>query len=203
MIGGGALALRSQDARRLCSVERRVSSRPWRLAMTEARRSVPRLAGVSILALGLAASPIAIDFHPMKVGKNVAFAQGGGGGGGGGGPGGHGGSGAGPVSGDQGARQGMGMQQGRLSQGGMTQQSQSGVTQQMQGQVMDRETIRSVQRRLNQLGYHAGPEDEIMGPKTSEAIWAYQNRMGMAPDGMLSPDLVDRIMAGSAEQNAK
>ncbi len=45
----------------------------------------------------------------------------------------------------------------------------------MQGQVMDRETIRSVQRRLNQLGYHAGPEDGIMGPKTSEAIWAYQN----------------------------
>jgi len=169
--------------------------------MTEARRSVPLLAGISILAIGLAASPITIDIHSMSAGDNVALAQGGhggggggghgggGGAGGGGGPGGHGGPGAGPGAGDRGARQGMGMQQGPMSQ--------SGMTQQMQGRVMDRETIRSVQRRLNQLGYRAGPEDGIMGPRTHRAISAYQARTGMESNGMLTPDLVDRMMAES------
>jgi hypothetical protein len=165
------------------------------MAMAETRLSVPLLAGISILAIGLAASPIAIDIHSMNVGNNTALAQGGhggGGGGGGGGPGGgggHGGPGAGPGPGEQGARQGMGMQQGPMSQ--------SGMTQGMQGQVMDRETIRSVQRRLNQLGYRAGPEDGIMGPRTHRAISAYQARMGMESNGMLTPDLVERMMAES------
>jgi hypothetical protein len=165
------------------------------MAMLTTKRSVPLLSGVSVIAIGLATSPIAIDIHPMGVGDNAAFAQGGHGGGGGmgdggGGPGGGGGMGGqGPRSGAQGAGPGMGMQQGPMSQGGMTQR--------MQHQAMNRETIRSVQRRLNQLGYRAGPEDGIMGPRTHRAISAYQRRMGMEANGMLTPDLVDRMMAGS------
>jgi Putative peptidoglycan binding domain len=144
--------------------------------MTETRHSVPLLlTGISILAIGLAASPIAIDIHQMRVGNNAARAQGGG------------------VP-EGGAHQPMGMQQGPMSQS---------MTSQVQGQTMTREIIRSVQRRLNQLGYRAGPEDGIIGRQTSEAIWAYQNRMGMAPDGMATPDLVDRLMGGSRGQNAK
>ena len=65
---------------------------------------------------------------------------------------------------------------------------------------MNRETIRSAQRKLNQLGYHAGPEDGIMGPKTRRAISAYQARMGMEANGTLTPDLVDHMMAGSKGQ---
>jgi hypothetical protein len=65
-----------------------------------------------------------------------------------------------------------------------------------------RETIRSVQRTLNQLGYRAGPEDGIMGPQTRRAISAYQARTGMEPHGMLTPDLVDRMTAGSTGRNA-
>jgi hypothetical protein len=177
------------------------------MAMIGSKRSVPLLAGMSILAISLAASPVAIDIHPISVGDNAALAEGGDGGagagggagvggpGGGGGPGGQAGPGAGPGAGNQDAGQGMRMQQAPVSQGGMTQRTQA--------QSMDRETIRAVQRKLNQIGYRAGPEDGIMGPKTSEAIWAYQNRMGMAPDGMLTPDLVDRILGGSKGQNAK
>jgi peptidoglycan hydrolase-like protein with peptidoglycan-binding domain len=85
----------------------------------------------------------------------------------------------------------------KMQQGPM---SQSGMTQQMQHQTMNRETVRSVQRRLNQLGYRAGPEDGIMGPRTRRAISAYQGQMGMQPDGKLTPDLVDRMMAGSKAQ---
>ncbi len=80
--------------------------------------------------------------------------------------------------------------------------SQSGMTQQTRGQMMNCETIRSVQRRLNQLGYRAGPEDGIMGPQTHRAISAYQTRAGMAPNGMLTPDLVDGMMAGSTGKQA-
>ena len=65
-----------------------------------------------------------------------------------------------------------------------------------------RETIRSVQRSLNQLGYRAGPEDGIIGPQTRGAISAYQARTGMQPNGMLTPDLVDRMTAGSTGKYA-
>jgi hypothetical protein len=150
------------------------------MVMRETRRSVPALAGISVLAIGLAASPIALDLHPIDLGANLALAQGGGGGGGGGG---------GRESGRgsrQGMGQGMGMQQGAMSQ--------SGMTERMQTQMMNRETIRSVQRRLNQLGYQAGPEDGMMGPQTHRAISAYQNRMGMQPNGVLTPGMVDEMM---------
>jgi len=51
-----------------------------------------------------------------------------------------------------------------------------------------------VQRRLNQLGYQAGPEDGIMGPQTHRAVSAYQTRMGMQPNGMLTQDMVNEMM---------
>jgi hypothetical protein len=144
--------------------------------MREKGCSVAALAGMSMLAIGLAASPLALDLDPIDLGTNLALAQGGGGGGGQGGG----------RGGRQGMGQGMGMQQGGMSQ--------SGMTERMQTQMMNRETIRSVQRRLNQLGYQAGPEDGIMGPQTHRAVSAYQNRMGMQPNGMLTQDMVDEMM---------
>jgi hypothetical protein len=145
------------------------------MAVTETRRSVPLLAGISMLAIGLAASPVAIDLHPIGLGKNAAFAQAAGGGDVG--------------STNQGGSQEMAAQQGAASQGSTTQPAH--------GQKMDRDTIRGVQQKLNQMGYHAGPEDGVMGPKTHKAIAAYQTKMGMHSDGKLTRDLADRIMAGT------
>jgi hypothetical protein len=210
------------------------------MAVTETRRSVPLLAGISMLAIGLAASPVAIDLHPIGIGKNAAFAQAAGGGGGGGGgaggaaggatggaTGGGGGAksggaatgaatggdvgqersgGGAPVGGGApgGGRPGGGGDMGATNQGGSqgmaAQQgaaSQSSMTQPAQGQKMDRETIREVQRKLNQQGYQAGPEDGIVGPRTHKAVSAYQKKMGMHANGVLTQDLADRIMAGS------
>lgn len=65
-----------------------------------------------------------------------------------------------------------------------------------QAQMMSRDRIRDVQRHLNQMGYRAGPADGMMGPQTQGAISAYQSRMGMTPNGMLTPDLADRIANG-------
>ncbi|MDH3968761.1 MAG: peptidoglycan-binding protein [Rhodospirillales bacterium] len=168
----------------------------WRMAMARTRFSIPMLVGTSILAIGLASSPVVIDSPTMKVGDNFAFARGdgggGGGAGGGGGPGGggdHGGGAMGPGMGP-----GMGPQHDPMPQ--------SGMPHQMRGQMMSRETIRSVQRRLNELGYQAGPVDGMMGPRTHRAISAYQTDMGMMPNGMLSPDLVGHMIHGPARGSA-
>jgi peptidoglycan hydrolase-like protein with peptidoglycan-binding domain len=58
---------------------------------------------------------------------------------------------------------------------------------------MPHETVRSVQHKLNQLGYRAGHVDGLMGPHTHAAISAYQAHMGMTATGMLTPELADRI----------
>jgi Putative peptidoglycan binding domain len=211
------------------------------MAVTETRRSVPLLAGISMLAIGLAASPVAIDLHPFGLGKNAAFAQAAGGGGGaksgggsktgatggaatgaaggaatggaatGGAAGGAatGGdvgqersSGGAPVGGGApgGGRPGGGGDVGQTNQSGSQEvtpeqgaAAQSSMTQSAQGQRMDRDTIRAVQRKLNQMGYHAGPEDGVLGAKTHKAIAAYQTKMGMHADGRLTRDLADRI----------
>jgi len=69
-----------------------------------------------------------------------------------------------------------------------------GMPQGPHSQTMNRETVRSVQQRLNRLGYRAGPVDGIMGSQTHAAITAYQSRMGMMPNGVLTPELAGRIM---------
>jgi hypothetical protein len=192
------------------------------MAVTETRRSVPLLAGISMLAIGVAASPVAIDLHTMGIGKNAAFAQAAGGGaaksggaksGGAAGGAATGGdvgqersnSGA-PVGGGApgGGRPGGGGDVGQTNQGGspvMTPDtgvtSKSSMTQSAQTERMDRDTIRAVQQKLNQMGYQAGPADGRMGPKTHKAIAAYQAKMGMHADGMLTPELASRITAGS------
>jgi hypothetical protein len=211
------------------------------MAVTETRRSVPLLAGISMLAIGLAASPVAIDLHPFGVGKNAAFAQAAGGGGGsksggggsktgatggaatgatggaatggvtggatggaatGGDTGQERSSGGAPVGGGApgGGRPGGGGDVGQTNQSGSQEvapeqgaAAQSSMTQSAQGQKMDRDTIRAVQRKLNQMGYHAGPEDGVLGAKTHKAIAAYQTKMGMHADGRLTRDLADRI----------
>jgi putative peptidoglycan binding protein len=193
------------------------------MAVTETRRSVPLLAGISMLAIGLAASPVAIDLHSIGIGKNAAFAQAAGGGGGaksgGGNVGGATGraatggdtgqersGGGAPVGGGApgGGRPGGGGDVGQTNQSGAQEvppqqgaAAQGAMMQPAAGQKMDRDTIRAVQAKLNQMGYRAGPEDGVMGAKTHKAIAAYQTKMGMHSDGKLTRDLADRIMAGT------
>jgi hypothetical protein len=71
---------------------------------------------------------------------------------------------------------------------------------QMGAMHMNAAMVRSVQRALNHMGYHAGPMDGIMGPRTRSAVAAYQARHGMPADGRLSSDLAGRIQA-DAQKN--
>ena len=61
----------------------------------------------------------------------------------------------------------------------------------------DRSVVMVLQKRLNELGYDAGPADGQMGPKTRAAIRSYQKKSGVTPDGRLTASLMERIRADS------
>jgi hypothetical protein len=53
--------------------------------------------------------------------------------------------------------------------------------------------VTKVQKRLIELGYDPGPVDGCMGPKTTEAIRAYQSDNQMSPSGDITSELVESL----------
>ena len=53
--------------------------------------------------------------------------------------------------------------------------------------------VTKVQNRLIDLGYDPGPVDGCMGPKTTEAIRAYQSDNQMPPSGDITSELVESL----------
>ncbi len=53
--------------------------------------------------------------------------------------------------------------------------------------------VRAAQTMLNELGFSAGPADGIMGPRTRDAIKAFQTDNGMIPTGIATPDLLTAL----------
>lgn len=58
---------------------------------------------------------------------------------------------------------------------------------------LSREQAEEIQRRLNALGYDAGPVDGVPGSQTRGAIRAFQMAAGLPPDGYPSPDLLNQL----------
>lgn len=56
-------------------------------------------------------------------------------------------------------------------------------------------TVQAVQRRLNELGYDAGPADGLIGGKTRAAIQAFQRDSGTTQDGVADASLLQRLSA--------
>ncbi len=54
-------------------------------------------------------------------------------------------------------------------------------------------TVLAIQRRLNELGYNAGPADGLFGKKTRAAIQAFQRDNRMVADGIASVALLERL----------
>ena len=55
---------------------------------------------------------------------------------------------------------------------------------------LDRENVRVVQSGLRDKGMNPGPIDGIVGPRTREAVRAFQTRYGMKPSGALDNQLL-------------
>jgi hypothetical protein len=60
--------------------------------------------------------------------------------------------------------------------------------------------LSGVQARLNNLGFDAGPEDGILGPKTEHALEAFQISAGIEPSGKLDDDTRDALFKAHNEQ---
>jgi peptidoglycan hydrolase-like protein with peptidoglycan-binding domain len=60
------------------------------------------------------------------------------------------------------------------------------------------ETVRAIQRELQQRGYGSGDGDGIVGPITRATILAYEFDRGMALTGIVSDELLRAIVLGSA-----
>lgn len=57
------------------------------------------------------------------------------------------------------------------------------------------ERVKEAQELLNKLGYEAGAATGFAGPKTRDAIWAFQRENTMAETGELSAELLRRLKA--------
>lgn len=64
---------------------------------------------------------------------------------------------------------------------------------------MDRGNVRAAQEALKTEGYHPGPIDGMMGPRTASAARAYQKAEGLQQTGQLDQATMDKLGArGSA-----
>ncbi len=60
---------------------------------------------------------------------------------------------------------------------------------------MSFEMAKLIQAKLNELGFDAGPVDGIPGKQTMAAVQNYQVSQGLVPDGYLTKELADEILA--------
>lgn len=53
--------------------------------------------------------------------------------------------------------------------------------------------VRTLQRKLNALGFEAGREDGMFGPSTDRAVREFQRNVGDGPDGIVGPETLTTI----------
>lgn len=61
--------------------------------------------------------------------------------------------------------------------------------------AVDHGAVADAQLLLTMLGYDIGGVDGAMGPKTVEAIKTFQSRMGVAPTGVVTSELITQLIA--------
>ena len=69
--------------------------------------------------------------------------------------------------------------------------------------AVDRELIGNIQRLLAERGLDPGPADGFMGPRTQQAIAAYQAAAGLPADGLPSRSLYESLAVEAAKKPAE
>jgi len=72
-----------------------------------------------------------------------------------------------------------------------------GDVQRQRQAFVNRDMVIAAQARLSELGYAPGPADGQIGPRTRNAVRAYQRSVGLPDTGDITPDLIERLNAGS------
>ncbi len=62
------------------------------------------------------------------------------------------------------------------------------------------ERTRAVQERLAALAYDPGPADGHFGTRTTMAVWAFQALHGLAPDGVVTPEVELALMGAPPQE---
>jgi peptidoglycan hydrolase-like protein with peptidoglycan-binding domain len=68
---------------------------------------------------------------------------------------------------------------------------------------MSQDDIRQAQERLQELGYYDGAIDGIYGPKTAEAMRAYQQVQGLPVTGTLDQETAQALQIGATAETAE
>jgi membrane-bound lytic murein transglycosylase B len=66
---------------------------------------------------------------------------------------------------------------------------------------LSRDETEQMQQILNRLGFHSGPEDGLPGPRTRQAIRAFQKGLSLPPDGYPTPALLQLLRALTADMS--
>lgn len=67
----------------------------------------------------------------------------------------------------------------------------------------DRASVRTIQHLLADVGYAPGPADGIYGPKTRAAIIAYQRKLELTPDGLITGELLASLQESGKSRVAR
>ena len=59
--------------------------------------------------------------------------------------------------------------------------------------------VKNMQKRLKELGYLTGSADGVFGPKTTEAVKAFQKRNGLTADGVVGEETLKKLNSSSAK----
>lgn len=59
--------------------------------------------------------------------------------------------------------------------------------------ISKKEIVKQTQTLLKKAGFNAGVADGIFGAKTRDAIIAFQKKIGVKPDGQITPELLKRL----------
>lgn len=65
-------------------------------------------------------------------------------------------------------------------------------------ETLSRKETEELQQLLNRLGFDAGSEDGLQGPRTRAAIRAFQEKLSLPPDGYPAPAMLQRLRALTA-----
>jgi peptidoglycan hydrolase-like protein with peptidoglycan-binding domain len=68
---------------------------------------------------------------------------------------------------------------------------------------MSQDDIRQAQERPQELGYYDGAIDGIYGPKTAEAMRAYQQAQGLPVTGTLDQETAQALQTGATAETAE